>query len=119
MSLELTVRCKYDELVALERLKPHPKNRNIHPDDQITRLAEILRYQGIRAPVVVSRLSGFIVKGHGTTSAIKEAGGTVAPVVYQDFDDDAQEYAFLQSDNGIAAWADLDLSAINSDIGDF
>lgn len=116
---ELTIRCKYDELVQIKELKPHPKNRNIHPEDQIERLADILRYQGIRAPVVVSRLSGLIVKGHGTTSAIRKAGGTVAPVVYQDFDDETQEYAFLQSDNAIAAWADLDLSAINSDIGDF
>ena len=28
------------------------------------------------------------------------------------------EYAFIQSDNAISSWSELDLSAINSDLGD-
>lgn len=40
------------------------------------------------------------------------------PIVYQDFDNDEQEYAFIQSDNAVALWAELDLSGINSDLGD-
>jgi DNA modification methylase len=38
------------------------------------------------------------------------------PVVYQDFDTDEAEYAFIQADNAIALWAELDLSGINSDL---
>lgn len=114
----MQIHCKYDALVPVGELKPHPKNRNSHPTEQIARLAKLLAYQGLRAPIVVSSLSGCIVKGHGTLSAIKENGWGEAPVVYQAFTDEAQEYAFVQSDNAIASWADLDLSGINSDIGD-
>jgi hypothetical protein len=108
--------CKYDELVVVTDLIPHPKNRNQHPPEQIDRLAKILRYQGVRAPIVVSKRSNHIVKGHGTLLAISKNGWTTAPVVYQDFDSDEQEYAFLQSDNAIADWAQLDLSGINLDL---
>jgi hypothetical protein len=114
----MKIHCKYDELVSVKGLKPHPKNRNKHPKDQIERLAKILTYQGLRAPVVVSRLSGFIVKGHGTLAAIKEAGEDKAPVVYQEFENADQEYAFVQSDNAIANWAELDLSGINLDLAE-
>lgn len=114
----MNVLCKYDKLVPVGQLKPHPKNRNKHPKGQIKRLSEILAYQGIRAPIVVSQRSGFICKGHGTLEAIVLAGGKKAPVVYQKFDDDTQEYAFVQSDNAIASWADLDMAGLNADLGD-
>lgn len=115
---DFNIRCLHDELASVNSLKPHPKNRNIHPKEQIERLAKILAYQGIRAPVVVSRLSGFIVKGHGTLQAIRQNGWKQAPVVYQEFESEEQEYAFVQSDNAVASWAELDLAGINADIGD-
>lgn len=115
---EMNIHCKYDGLVDVKALKPHPKNRNKHPDDQIERLAKILKYQGIRAPIVVSKRSNKIVKGHGTLQAIKANQWDKAPVVYQDFEDDDQEWLFVQSDNAIASWAELDLKGINADIGE-
>jgi hypothetical protein len=114
----MQIHCKYDALVPVGELKPYPKNRNQHPPEQIARLAKLLAYQGVRAPIVVSRLSGCIAKGHGTLSAIKANGWTEAPVVYQDFADETVEYAFVQSDNTVASWAEMDLSGINHDIGD-
>jgi hypothetical protein len=114
----MNVHCKYDSLIKCNSLKPHPKNRNKHPEDQIERLAKILEYQGVRAPIVVSKRSGNIVKGHGTLKAIKKNGWTEAPVVYQDFTDEDQEWLFLQSDNAIAMWAELDLKGINADLED-
>lgn len=118
----MKIHCKYDALVPWRQLKPHPKNRNKHSPEQIERLAKLIRYQGVRAPIVVSNLSQFIVKGHGTLMAmqdvLKTEDSVQVPVVYQDFDDEEQEYAFVQSDNAIAAWAELDLAGINADIGD-
>lgn len=116
MEEQIQVQCKYDEMVRLSELRPHPKNRNLHPPAQIERLAKLLRYQGQRAPVIVSKLSGCIVKGHGTVEAMEKAGAEAAAVVFQDFKDSDQEYAFLTSDNAIAEWADLDLSGINLDM---
>jgi hypothetical protein len=112
------IHCKYDELVNPSSLKDHPKNRNKHGSDQIERLAGIYSFQGIRHPIVVSNLSQCIVAGHGRKLAAIRAGIKQVPVVYQDFESDEQEYAFIQSDNAIALWADLDLSGINDDLGD-
>ncbi len=120
----MKVHCKYDALVPWRELKPSPKNRNSHSEEQIERLAKLIRYQGVRAPIVVSNLSGCIVKGHGTLLAIakllkEDNSGVTAPVVYQDFEDEEQEYLFIQSDNSISAWSELDLGAINVDLAEF
>lgn len=114
--MNIPIHCRHDELVPVKKLTPHPKNRNIHPKEQIERLAKMIAFQGVRAPIVVSKLSGFIVKGHGTLMALQENKVKEVPVVYQDFDNTDQEYAFVQGDNAIAAWADLDLAGINSDL---
>lgn len=121
----MKIHCKYDELIEVKALKPYPKNRNQHTKEQIQRLSELLEYQGIRAPIVVARMVGeenykapTIVKGHGTLEAIKLNGWDKAPIVYQDFENEEQLYAYVQSDNAIQSWADLDFKGINEDIGD-
>jgi hypothetical protein len=50
--------------------------------------------------------------------AIKANQWDKAPVVYQDFEDDDQEWLFVQSDNAIANWAELDLKGINADLSE-
>lgn len=115
---EMKIRCAHDAIVPVNELKPHPKNRNKHPVEQIERLAKILEYQGWRYCVKVSKQSGFVTAGHGRIEAAKHLGWDKVPVNYQDYDDDAQEYADVQADNAIASWAELDLSSINFDITD-
>jgi hypothetical protein len=114
----MKIHCPHDRLVSIKELKAHPQNRNQHPKDQIERLAKILDYQGWRYPIKVSKRSGFITSGHGRLEAAKHLKLKEVPVSFQDYTDDAQEYADLQADNAIASWSELDLSAINSDIGD-
>lgn len=104
------------EWIEIDKLRPHPKNRNQHSEEQIKRLSELIQYQGWRVPIIVSKRSGFIVAGHGRLSAAKQLNQTRVPVHYQDFESEEQEYAFLTSDNAIAAWSELDLAAINVDI---
>jgi len=114
----MIVHCAHDDLVDVSTLKAHPQNRNDHPADQIVRLAKILEYQGWRYPVKVSKRSGFITSGHGRVLAAKSLGWKQVPVNFQDYDSDEQEYADVVSDNAIASWSELDLSGINTDIGD-
>lgn len=114
----MIVHCAHDKLLPLAALIPHPKNRNKHPEKQIKRLAEILKYQGWRYPIKVSKLSGHVTSGHGRIEAARMNGWEEVPVNYQDYSDEAQEYADVQADNAIASWAELDLSGINADIGD-
>lgn len=117
-SMEFLIHCKYDELLDLKYIKEHPKNRNKHGQDQIERLAKLYKYHGVRHPIIVSKLTGLMVVGHGRMLAALRAGMKTFPVVYQDFESSEAEYAFIQSDNAIATWAELDLSTINSEIGD-
>jgi len=114
----MMIHCAHDALVKTKDLKPHPQNRNKHPKEQIERLAKILEYQGWRYPIKVSKRSGCITSGHGRLEAARHLGWKEVPVNFQDYTDDAQEYADVQSDNAIASWAELDLSGINSDIAD-
>jgi ParB-like chromosome segregation protein Spo0J len=109
---------KYDKLIALKDLKPHPKNRNSHPEEQIARLAEIIKYQGVRSPITVSKQSGFITRGHGRLAAAKLLKMKTFPVVFQNYDSTDQEYADLQADNAIALWSVLDVDAIRKEIAD-
>jgi len=112
------IHCESPVMVSVSELKPHPKNRNKHPKEQIDRLAKILEYQGWRYPIKVSTRSNFITSGHGRLLAAIKLGQKEVPVSYQNYDSDEQEYADVQADNAIASWSELDLSAINLDIAD-
>ena len=114
--MDIKIKCLFDKLVDPKQLKDNPKNRNKHGQDQIERLAQIYKYQGIRHPIIISAETGYIVAGHGRKLAAIRAGIKEVPVVIQCFDSQEQEYAFVQSDNAIALWADLDLSGINADL---
>ncbi|NLH01169.1 MAG: ParB N-terminal domain-containing protein [Clostridiales bacterium] len=78
--IEIPVFCAFDKLVEIDDLKPNPKNPNQHPQEQIALLAHIIQEQGWRAPVTVSTLSGFVVRGHGRLMAAKLAGCEKVPV---------------------------------------
>lgn len=114
----MQVHCSHSKLVSINELKPHPKNRNEHPKDQIKRLAQIIDYQGWRYPIKVSKRSGYVTSGHGRIEAAKLNKYKEVPVDYQDYESDDQEYADVQSDNAIASWAELSLAGINSDLAE-
>lgn len=100
--------CAHDEIVEIEKLIPNPKNPNTHPDAQIQALGRIIRQTGWRQPITISRHSGFIVKGHGRLSAALLEGLAAAPVEYQNYTSEAEEYADLVADNRIAELAEID-----------
>lgn len=101
--------CSEVTLVAVEELVAHPRNPNHHSRKQIKALSKILIAQGFRSPIVVSNLSGFIVAGHGRLEAAKLAGFLKVPVDYQDFENEAMEWAHLIADNRIAELASMDM----------
>ena len=102
------VECIYDKMIDLAKLKPHPLNPNTHPDEQIKRLAIIIKYQGWRERITVSKRSGFIVKGHARLKAAEALGCKQAPVEYQDYESEAAEHADMVADNKIAELAVID-----------
>tara|TARA_B110000483_G_scaffold120901_1_gene145904 strand:+ start:1428 stop:1994 length:567 start_codon:yes stop_codon:yes gene_type:complete len=112
------INCAHDELRDVATLTAHPRNPNTHDDDQIRLLSKIIKHQGWRNPIVVSKLSGFIVAGHGRLLAAEKLGLEQVPVDLQDFDNEADELAHLVADNRIAELAEIDRSSLADIIGD-
>lgn len=115
----IEVWCAYDKLVKVEELIPHPKNPNTHPQNQIKILAQNIRYHGWRHPIVVSKLSGYIVAGHGRLEAARELGVSIVPVEYQNFATEDNELAVLVGDNRLAELSSLDLNGLQDIIDGF
>jgi len=100
--------CSFDDLVDLTKVIPNPRNPNRHPEKQVELLAKIIMNQGWRAPVTVSKRSGFIVRGHGRYEAAKLMQVDQIPVDYQDYISDAEEWADLIADNRIQELSSMD-----------
>jgi len=103
-------------MVTLDELRPHPENANTHSPEQISRLAKILKYQGWRKPIVVSKLSGYIVSGHGRLQASRIAGFEKVPIDEQDYESEEQEFADLIADNRIAELSDWNTIKLNDQL---
>lgn len=110
--------CAYTDIVDINTLVENPRNPNKHPDKQVQMLAKIINYQGQRAPIVVSKRSGFITKGHCRLRALKELKWEKVAVDFQEYESEAQEYADIVADNKIAELADHDDSQMLDDIKD-
>ena len=115
--MEIAFHCKHDEMIDPKKLKDHTANRNTHSNEQIDRLAVLYKAHGVRHPIIVSKASGMIVAGHARKATAVKLGLKKFPVVYQDFDTEELEYAFLVADNAIAGWAELDFAGVNMDLG--
>jgi len=103
----IDVKCSYSELVSIEKLVPNPRNDNTHTEKHADLLAKVLKAQGIRHPIIVSKRSGFICAGHLRLMAAVRLKLETFPVDYQDFESEAAEYQFLSSDNNVARYAEL------------
>lgn len=91
-----------------DALIQHPRNPNKHPEVQIQKLVRVIELNGWRQPIVVSKLSGFIIKGHGRLQAALLAGWTEVPVELQEYQNEAEEWADMIADNKIAELAEDD-----------
>lgn len=110
------IQAKEITLVNIEEIKENPKNANRHSIEQIERLEKLIQYQKFRNPLVVSNRTGLLIAGHGRLCAAKNLGMEQVPVIYQDFESEAQEYAYLISDNEIARWAELDKHSVYTEL---
>ena len=96
----------------------HPKNPNTHTSKQIELLAKIIKSQGFRSPIVVSKRSGFIVKGHGRLESAIKAGLKEVPVDVQEYKSEAEEYADMIADNRIAELSEMSSDTLLDLIGE-
>jgi len=111
---DVPVWCVHDKIIDCEKLVPNPKNPNTHPRKQLELLGKIIKTQGWRSPITVSNRSGFIVKGHGRLEAANAAGILQAPIDYQDYASEAEEWADMVTDNRLAEIAEIDKGKLAS-----
>lgn len=111
MAGDIPVYCSHDKIVSITKAVPNPRNPNIHPERQIEILSKIIQDQGWRQPITISNRSGFIVKGHGRYLAAVQLNANDVPVDYQDYENEAEEWADLIADNRIS-----ELSNMNEDL---
>ena len=114
----IPVLCAISAVVTVVDLRPNPKNPKRHPRRQLEVYAKILG-QGWRRPIVVSKLSGLIVKGHGAYEAARDVLKVEqVPVDYQDYVSEEAELADLLADNKLAELAENDESALADLLGE-
>jgi hypothetical protein len=109
------------ELVDPSVLIPYEKNSNKHTDEQIDALIKQIEYQGFRDPLIAQKGTNVVAAGHGRLLAAQKMGLKKVPVTFQEFENEAQFYAFVVAHNAINSshWGGgLDLSQINNDILD-
>lgn len=112
MGEKIKIHCSHTELRDPTSLVEHPRNYNTHPAEQIRLLAKIIKHQGWRNPITVSKRSGFVVKGHGRLAAAMLLKTEKVPVDVQDYKDEASEVADMIADNRIAELAEADTDAL-------
>ena len=98
----IPVHCAYNRLVAPDKLTLHDKNPNTHPDDQLQKYIHVIRANGWRRAVCVSRLSNMVTKGNGALMAARMAGWTQVPVDYQQYGSMDEELSDLVADNQLS-----------------
>lgn len=93
--------------VKIADIKPHPRNYNRHPREQIERLKMSLRTFGQVRSIVVWR--NYIIAGHGVVEAATGLGWDEirADILPEDFSED-RALAYIVADNEIARLGDPD-----------
>lgn len=105
----IPVWCEHTKVVPIESLCEHPQNPNQHPAEQLERLAEIIKGNGWRWPIKVSRRSGLIVSGNGRFLCARDyLRVKEVPIDVQYYPDEAAELNDLLADNHLAELAEVD-----------
>ena len=114
----IPVHCAHSKIVDVAALVPNPRNPNQHPPEQLQLLGRIIGYQGWRAPITVSTRSGFVVRGHGRLAAAQLMGWSEVPVDYQDYANEAAEWADLLADNRLAELSQWNKAGLTEVLGE-
>lgn len=118
--MQPVIHCKYDKLMKARDVAKifNPRNPNSHSPEQLKEIKSVLEYQGIREAFRINKATGFLNVGHGRTMAGMEENWDI-PVVFQEYENEAQAYADMVADNALASWAVLDLGKIRTDLVEF
>jgi len=68
------------EMILIEELKPHPRNYNDHPDDQLEHIIQSIKKHGFYRNIVCAK-DNTILAGHGVVKAALKMGFKSVPVI--------------------------------------
>lgn len=96
-------------------LVPHPRNSNVHDDDQIDKLSESIKALGFNKPVILG--PGYqILAGHGAVRAAIKAGLNSIPTVTLSHLTDEERRAFMIADNRLAELSSFDMEILSLEL---
>src|SRR5262245_60511444 len=87
--------------VALDQIKPHPRNPRTHSKKQIQQIADSIQAVGFAAPVLIDE-QGMLLAGHGRLEAAKLLRLKAIPAIVIHGLSQARKRALLLADNRIA-----------------
>jgi ParB/RepB/Spo0J family partition protein len=67
-------------VVAIDQVKPHPRNARTHSKKQIRQIAASIRALGFAAPVLIDE-HNVLIAGHGRLEAAKSLGMSSIPAI--------------------------------------
>ena len=94
--------------LAIDILKPDPKNPRTHNDKQITQIARSIKSFGFNVPVLIDE-NNKVLSGHGRILACKKLGWTEVPTIQIKHLTEVQKKAFAIADNRLtenSVWDD-------------
>jgi hypothetical protein len=101
------------EDVALSSLRPHPRNYQGHPDDELEHIKASITEHGMYRNIVVAN-DGTILAGHGVSEAARQLGLTTIPVRRMPYGpEDPRALKILVADNEISHLAERDDRALS------
>lgn len=110
----IMVFCGFTRLADPAKIKPHPENTATHPVEQLKLLAEIIRGNGWREPITVSKRSGLVTRGHARLATALAEKWKHVPIDEQTYKTDAEELADLVADRRIQEFSNLDDDKLRS-----
>jgi DNA modification methylase len=103
--------------IAIESLKPSPRNARTHSTKQIRQIAESMKQFGFVVPIVVDE-NRAILAGHGRHAAAKLLGLTEVPVIEVHGLSAAKKRALALADNKIAENAGWDREKLSVELSE-
>ena len=103
--------------IAIETLKPNPRNAHTHPKKQIDQIAESIRQFGFVVPIIADE-TWCILCGHGRYRASMQLGLSVVPIVQVCGLSAAKKRALALADNKIAEHAGWDRELLASELAE-
>ena len=95
-------------MIAVEKLKPHPRNYRTHPDDQLEHIIKSIKDHGFYRNVVAGR-DWTILAGHGVVQAARKMKIETVPVIQLDLDPlSPKALKLLAGDNEIGHLGEID-----------